>query len=749
MSSPDIPAVAVRLPPPRHAGLSVRLATLEKELLEQQSMLKTIAAVVGGLPNRSQILMKTSLGSHLGVSNKQQQQQGSPASDLMVDVPAGPATRAAGRGPAMTVFLPKGPLHSSVESPPSIAKQKKTADDEKSFIEKTRDKVENLVRDIGRFVGGEDFVDDGIEDERKSSGGQEEDADTADAVVASKTNPLVPGSQRVVHFSPEEEDNTMSNSRLSKSDISSTGKKRMSRARSKQSAGGVEIATYHAEHPGVVCIDTVYAVLVTIATIITINALADENMQSMPPLYIPVSLGLFQVFFAFWMYSRLFVRYRDNEWNVVDTAPLIRKNYMRNRFMFDLLLTVPAEFLFIGWLNVVFRALCARHFLRWVRLYSLGKCSNPLLPARSWFHFFMVFCLIVASTHAFTVLFRRINVGDEIVFNPVTNTTSMARMQEDYLTSLFNIIATVTSVGYGDFAIRSDSVRVLLIAVMIFGVSCIATFSAFATKFLTHQDLLVAEMNEKKRKMHSMLRYYGIPWELQREVISMFPSVLEMDNELNLKKCLSGLPQVVMAKIDKYLRVKLLRQTPVFRSVSSLDALRAVAEVLQVVNVEGGVEIISADSVGEEMYIIIQGVVEVSKATNGEASRRNTAPSIGNAAQRSVEREVLAFLYPGQFFGEIALLRNTVRMATVTSVTSCQLLSLSKSNFDSIMKSYPDVFQMIVEEMEKRLAKVGESAEAAVELAQEEAAPALASRPGRGLSFTVSASLAKSRMAGK
>lgn len=49
----------------------------------------------------------------------------------------------------------------------------------------------------------------------------------------------------------------------------------------------------------------------------------------------------------------------------------------------------------------------------------------------------------------------------------------------------------------------------------------------------------------------------------------------------------------------------------------------------------------------------------------------------------------------GQFFGEIALLRDVTRTATVTTVGECQLLSLSSADFKRLVAEYPDIRERI------------------------------------------------------
>jgi CRP-like cAMP-binding protein len=57
----------------------------------------------------------------------------------------------------------------------------------------------------------------------------------------------------------------------------------------------------------------------------------------------------------------------------------------------------------------------------------------------------------------------------------------------------------------------------------------------------------------------------------------------------------------------------------------------------------------------------------------------------------------------GQYFGEIALLHDTVRTATVTSVSECQLLALEVADFRRLLEAHPDLKSQIMQVAERRL----------------------------------------------
>jgi voltage-gated potassium channel len=61
-------------------------------------------------------------------------------------------------------------------------------------------------------------------------------------------------------------------------------------------------------------------------------------------------------------------------------------------------------------------------------------------------------------------------------------------------------------------------------------------------------------------------------------------------------------------------------------------------------------------------------------------------------------------LGPGQYFGEIALLYDTSRTATVTAVTECHLLALDVADFRRLLDAHPDLKAAISRVAERRLA---------------------------------------------
>jgi ATP-binding cassette subfamily B protein len=89
---------------------------------------------------------------------------------------------------------------------------------------------------------------------------------------------------------------------------------------------------------------------------------------------------------------------------------------------------------------------------------------------------------------------------------------------------------------------------------------------------------------------------------------------------------------------------------------------------------QSGSTLITAGTTGDELYILREGEVEV---LDGGGRR-------------------LATLGPGDYFGEIALIRDVPRTATVRAWTPVTVDSLSKQHFLSILESYPQLGEAVL-----------------------------------------------------
>ena len=127
-----------------------------------------------------------------------------------------------------------------------------------------------------------------------------------------------------------------------------------------------------------------------------------------------------------------------------------------------------------------------------------------------------------------------------------------------------------------------------------------------------------------------------------------------------------------------------------------------------------GVVLCKEDAIEDAFFILLEGRVKITKIIN------------------EVETRLLKHLEPGEFFGEMGLIHNAPRAATVTTTIPTTVLSIKKKAFDSLLQNSSFVSLAMVREVSRRLRendemaiedlrlKAGELAAAYQRLAQEE-----------------------------
>lgn len=122
-----------------------------------------------------------------------------------------------------------------------------------------------------------------------------------------------------------------------------------------------------------------------------------------------------------------------------------------------------------------------------------------------------------------------------------------------------------------------------------------------------------------------------------------------------------------------------LRTVPLFSALSRRE-LEQVLRVAEQLDVSAGDELVTEGRIGREFFLILSG----------------------RAVVRRHQRKV-AELGPGQWFGELALLDNEPRSATVRALTDMRLLVLGQAEFAGVVQTLPGIAAKLLYGMAHRL----------------------------------------------
>jgi len=131
--------------------------------------------------------------------------------------------------------------------------------------------------------------------------------------------------------------------------------------------------------------------------------------------------------------------------------------------------------------------------------------------------------------------------------------------------------------------------------------------------------------------------------------------------------------------------VKLLRKTPIF-SFLDPNSLTKISELFKEETYTSGHVFFRDDTVNDILYIIKQGAVKIVK----------TGKSGEGKLSFILRRE-------GDFFGETALIEETSPLETAQAIKNTKVLQLSRSDFLTIVSSYPFVAFQIMKALTSRL----------------------------------------------
>ena len=136
--------------------------------------------------------------------------------------------------------------------------------------------------------------------------------------------------------------------------------------------------------------------------------------------------------------------------------------------------------------------------------------------------------------------------------------------------------------------------------------------------------------------------------------------------------------------LHKNAKIELISQVPLFQRCSKRE-LEAIAGLADQVEREEGRVLVREGELGREFWVLVDGIAEVTR-----------------------DGETVATLGAGDFFGEVALVSNVPRTATVTAASSLIGLVISSRDFWTLLDESPETQRKILETVGDRLAKHGE-----------------------------------------
>lgn len=129
-------------------------------------------------------------------------------------------------------------------------------------------------------------------------------------------------------------------------------------------------------------------------------------------------------------------------------------------------------------------------------------------------------------------------------------------------------------------------------------------------------------------------------------------------------------------------KVEALKRAPLFESLSRKELVE-LARVSEDLEVPAGKVLCKEGEIGHEFFVIVDGEVEVTRNGKRVATRGD-----------------------GEFFGEIALLEETRRTATVTAKTPLRFFVLTRTDFRRLVNENRNVEGKVLRALARRVVEL-------------------------------------------
>ncbi len=134
----------------------------------------------------------------------------------------------------------------------------------------------------------------------------------------------------------------------------------------------------------------------------------------------------------------------------------------------------------------------------------------------------------------------------------------------------------------------------------------------------------------------------------------------------------------------------MLENVDLFANVSE-DELKTLEKISLVRKYPKNMILFMEGDESTHLYIIKQGKVSV---------------SVADDEGRQV---ILNYMKEGEYFGELSIIDGHPRSATITTVTSCEFIVISRSSFQELLKTSPDFALLIMTALSRRVRDLTES----------------------------------------
>ncbi|DBA03518.1 TPA: hypothetical protein N0F65_011419 [Lagenidium giganteum] len=380
----------------------------------------------------------------------------------------------------------------------------------------------------------------------------------------------------------------------------------------------------------------------------------------------------------------------EDDDSLVTDRRVIAKRYLSSWFLLDFVASMPTEYIATAFSDAdtakdrsvmsfkLTRILRLVRVAKLARLIKVRQFAMKLEDALELDAVFMRLTRLVLQvlliTHVLACFWHMVGYTEDYSSPSWINTLPFGRNSSGarYLYSYYWAVATLAGVGYGDIHATNSDERIYSIMTEIVGASVFGIIIGNITKILDNWN---RETNSRVRKLsmvEAFIKRKGLPKDLRIKLTRYFRHYIARTSAFD--------ERALLFEFSLSLRGEILHETykntfftiPAFANLSTQFVIDMAMYIKPLIAVQGEV-LAKEHSVGTEMFILNEGIVEVKRtASNGEWII------------------VLEILTERGIFGESSLLNYTLHQNSYTAKATCDLYTLPKEDFDRLIEEFPE-----------------------------------------------------------